>query len=159
MERDVSCERYQLDLGSLPLAHRLGSLPEGSPRAGRPDYCLQRETCHEQQSDLQRTQRRLSIHTQCFLDLLGRGGRLLHRAPQLVVVDASDVVEIDLHLDFLRQQRIRGHLASELNGSPVAFAPSLSHASSGSIVSQTSTKTNGFDTLTIENSWSMSSAP
>jgi hypothetical protein len=110
MERDVSRKRDQVHLGSLPLAHRLGSLPEGSSGAGRPDYRQQRKTCHEQQSDLQRTQPRLSIHAQCFLDLLRRGGRLLHHAPQLVVADASDVAEIDLRLDFLRQQRIRGDL-------------------------------------------------
>src|ERR1700736_1482196 len=92
----------------VALGSRLGSLLEGSSKAGRPDYRQQLETCHEQQSDLQRTQLRLSIHAQCFLDLLGRGGRLLHHAPQLVVAAASDVAEIDLRLDFLRQQRIRG---------------------------------------------------
>jgi hypothetical protein len=48
--------------------------------------------------------------------------------------------------------------ASELNGSPVAFAPSRSRASSGPIFSQTSANTNGFDTLMIENSYSMSPA-
>ena len=43
-------------------------------------------------------------------------------------------------------------LASELNGSPVAFAPSFARASSGPIVSQISANRNGFDTLMIENS-------
>ena len=48
--------------------------------------------------------------------------------------------------------------ASELNGRPVAFAPSLARASSGPIVSHTSANTNGFDTLMIENSCSVSPA-
>jgi hypothetical protein len=48
--------------------------------------------------------------------------------------------------------------ASELNGNPVAFAPSLVRASSGPIVSQTSANTNGFDTLMIENLYSVSPA-
>ena len=43
-------------------------------------------------------------------------------------------------------------LASELNGSPVASAPSFARASSEPIVSQISANRNGFDRLMIENS-------
>jgi len=53
----------------------------------------------------------------------------------------------------------RSMAASELNGNPVAFAPSLARASSGPITSQTSANTNGFDTLMMENWCSMSPAP
>jgi hypothetical protein len=53
----------------------------------------------------------------------------------------------------------RSTAASELNGRPVPLAPSLVRTSAAPKRSQTSAKTNGFETLMMANSWSTSPAP
>src|SRR5260370_17160197 len=68
----------------------------------RRDHRQQRQTGHDQESDLQRTQARLCVHTHSFLHLLPRSGRVFHHAAQSVVADESDIFEIDLRLDLLR---------------------------------------------------------
>jgi len=55
-------------------------------------------------------------------------------------------------IGFVRPSGLRSTPASELNGNPVAFAPSFARAASGPKSSQISANTNGFDTLMIENS-------
>lgn len=52
----------------------------------------------------------------------------------------------------------RSTAVRELNGSPVPLAPSFSRASSAPTSSQTSAKTNGFDTLMMVNARSASPA-
>src|SRR5579883_2642850 len=61
-------------------------------------------------------------------------------------------------IGFVRPSPLRSTAANELNGRPVAFAPSFSRACSGPTAWQTAAKTNGFDTLIIENSYSASPA-
>ena len=59
-----------------------------------------------------------------------------------------------LTIGFVRPLGLRSMPATELNAYPVAFAPSFSRACAAPITWQTSAKTNGFDTLMIENSCS-----
>ena len=63
-----------------------------------------------------------------------------------------------LTIGLVRPSALRSMPATELKAKPVAFAPSFSRAASGPISSQTSANRNGFDTLMIENSCSVSPA-
>ena len=57
-----------------------------------------------------------------------------------------------LTIGLVRPSALRSMAASELNGSPVALAPSFARASSAPSSWHTSANTNGFDTLMMENS-------
>jgi hypothetical protein len=59
-------------------------------------------------------------------------------------------------IGLVRPSGLRSIAAIELNGSPVALAPSCSRARLAPIAWQTSAKTNGFDTLITENATSVS---
>ena len=59
-------------------------------------------------------------------------------------------------IGFVLPSPLASTAANELNGSPVLFTPSRPRTSSGPSASQTSAKTNGLETLMIENSTSAS---
>src|ERR1700761_2029457 len=92
--RSTSC-------GFFPLAGRLvgGNLPRQIIRqsSGWNDR-RQRKPWHDQGSDLQRAQTGLGIPLHRFRDLLRRSAGAFHHAPQPVVADEGDVVEVDLAL-------------------------------------------------------------
>src|SRR6516165_6912598 len=59
-------------------------------------------------------------------------------------------------IGLVRPSPLRSTAASELKGKPVAFAPSFWRACSGPTAWQTAANTNAFDTLMMENSYSVS---
>src|SRR5262249_47421815 len=61
-------------------------------------------------------------------------------------------------MGLVRPSDVRSMPATELNAKPVAFAPSFLRASSAPSSWQINANRNGFDTLMIENSWSVSPA-
>ncbi len=61
-------------------------------------------------------------------------------------------------IGFVRPSPLHSTAVSELNGNPVLFAPSSSRARSAPRDWHTRAKTNGLDTLMIENSTSVSPA-
>ena len=61
-----------------------------------------------------------------------------------------------LTIGFVRPSGLCSIAASELNGRPVAFTPSVSRARSGPSASQTRAKTNGLEMLMSVNSTSAS---
>ena len=61
-----------------------------------------------------------------------------------------------LTIGFVRPSSLRSTASRELNGSPVALAPMSDRTRSEPSASQTSAKTNGFETLMIANSSSAS---
>ena len=61
-------------------------------------------------------------------------------------------------IGLVRPSALRSTAASELNGSPVLFAPIFARAASQPIDWQTSANTKGLETLMIVNGWSVSPA-
>ena len=75
------------------------------------------------------------------------------RAPGTRLVAA---IAPEFTIGFVRPSGLRSTASSELNGSPVLLTPSFARTSSWPRAWQTSAKTNGFETLMIENSLSAS---
>ena len=72
-----------------------------------------RDTCHDEEAKLQCTQARIRVDAHRLLHLLGRSGGGFHHAPQPVVADEVDAIEVELRLDLRRQFRIFGDACAE----------------------------------------------